>query len=100
MKVCQSCKKENLNEAKFCRYCGTSLETTMFCPSCGSQISVSDIYCEKCGYKLKEDNNVKKKSNIAKLAVIIGIVVVGLMLVIIKLNNNSTVQNIDENFKK
>lgn len=100
MKVCQSCKKENLNEAKFCRYCGTSLETTMSCPSCGSQISVSDIYCEKCGYKLKEDNNVKKKSNIAKFAVIIGIVVVGLILVIIKLNNNSTVQNIDENLKQ
>lgn len=62
MKVCQSCKKENLNEAKFCRYCGTSLETTMFCPHCGNSMSCNDIFCEQCGYRVNEEQAKKKKS--------------------------------------
>lgn len=62
MKVCQSCKKENSNEAKFCINCGTSLETTMFCPHCGNSMSCNDIFCEQCGYRVNEEQAKKKKS--------------------------------------
>ena len=56
--ICSSCKKENPNGKKFCKYCGAKLtnEETIsavkICPNCGNEIKPGKAFCGKCGSKI------------------------------------------------
>ena len=43
----------------FCPKCGSKLVDVDVCPQCGSPISKEDVFCKKCGHRLKEE--VKKE---------------------------------------
>ena len=62
MRKCQKCKKDNLDEAQYCEFCGSPLEKMMYCSNCGKALSSNDIFCEQCGYRVKEEHTKKKKS--------------------------------------
>ncbi len=48
MLICPECQTENIDHNKFCDQCGTSL-TNKNCPTCGGEISYSDLTCPHCG---------------------------------------------------
>ncbi len=47
---CKTCGAENRASARFCRSCGSSLESV--CPSCGAQTEGGQAFCDACGAKL------------------------------------------------
>ncbi len=51
---CESCGKELNDEAKFCKFCGTSvvIATSLSCSNCGHKLGVDDKFCESCGSKV------------------------------------------------
>lgn len=52
---CPNCYKEIKDSAKFCRYCGTKIEThsnQTKCPKCGSQNRKDAKFCDSCGAKI------------------------------------------------
>ncbi len=55
-KVCQNCNNEVLYDAKFCKYCGSSLvnKQIMFCNNCGSEINEETVFCASCGARRKK----------------------------------------------
>ena len=48
---CQSCGKENLDTAHFCRACGQAIER--LCSQCGNVLDIDDAFCQVCGTKVK-----------------------------------------------
>ena len=47
---CPKCGYENPEKKKFCKECGTKLETT--CRNCGSKNPPGSKFCDECGYNL------------------------------------------------
>ncbi len=47
---CPKCQKEDLDENKFCRECGTRL--LLACPQCQAEVLADDRFCGKCGQEL------------------------------------------------
>ncbi len=79
MKVCPNCSYENDSSAKFCKKCGTNLDTESGeraepsasadqCPSCGYQNDSSARFCKKCGTKLSSDDAKAKEERKRKAA--------------------------------
>lgn len=52
-KVCPSCNKGNKPTARFCAYCGSSLEVTRFCTQCGTKLRPGKKFCSGCGAKIE-----------------------------------------------
>ena len=50
MKICSSCQKELIDEAKFCSECGTPTEEKKkFCEKCGNLLQENAKFCIECG---------------------------------------------------
>src|SRR2546430_2123479 len=47
---CTACGAENRAGARFCRSCGSSLESV--CPSCGTPAESGQAFCDSCGARL------------------------------------------------
>jgi len=45
-----------------------------FCPRCGTQNSLTDSYCIKCGYAFIHKKN---KNNLKKILILIGLLIIG-----------------------
>ncbi len=56
--ICQECKAENREEAKYCGVCGKSLFRKMKCPYCLEEIMEGAKKCKHCGSSL-DSNNTK-----------------------------------------
>lgn len=54
---CPNCQNDIYDEAKYCPYCGHSIEE--HCPKCGSIISLNDKFCSQCGYSLKSNEKIE-----------------------------------------
>lgn len=52
-KICPSCSKGNKSTARFCAYCGSSLEITRFCTQCGTKLRPGKKFCSGCGAKIE-----------------------------------------------
>jgi len=61
--ICPSCSAKNPLESKFCRECGTKLESEhptedpieiveILCPNCGATVGSEEKFCTQCGAKL------------------------------------------------
>jgi len=49
---CLECQYNNRKGAKFCKKCGTKLEKA--CPKCKTVITPNSVFCDECGYDLRE----------------------------------------------
>ena len=49
---CLECQYNNREGAKFCKKCGTKLEIA--CPKCKTVITPNSVFCDECGYDLRE----------------------------------------------
>ena len=52
--ICPSCHKKINIGSKFSSFCGSKIETSRFCPECGTKISSSSKFCPNCGTKVGE----------------------------------------------
>ena len=62
---CPNCNKEITDNVKFCRYCGTKIETRpeqAKCPKCGALNRQGATFCDTCGAKMSEDETPKDSS--------------------------------------
>ena len=50
--ICVKCQFENREGAKFCKECGTNLESA--CPKCGTVYQLGSKFCDECGYTLAQ----------------------------------------------
>ena len=50
MESCTTCGHSNIDGAKFCAQCGSSL--ALACPACGSPYASGDKFCSECGTAL------------------------------------------------
>jgi class 3 adenylate cyclase/tetratricopeptide (TPR) repeat protein len=48
--LCASCGKENRDDARFCRGCGTPL--AIRCPACGAEQADDATFCDRCGARV------------------------------------------------
>jgi len=56
MIFCPNCGKQNIDAAKFCKYCGQHLYKDLVnCPSCRTENSDYAKFCKNCGRKLKAE---------------------------------------------
>lgn len=53
IKLCPACQKENKSTARFCKYCGESLEPIRFCEDCGAKLKPGKKFCSQCGAKIE-----------------------------------------------
>jgi len=44
---CSQCHRDNRDEARFCRACGTTLYP--FCTACGTKLEAGSLFCDACG---------------------------------------------------
>ncbi len=51
-KVCKGCGKPLSENAKFCAYCGKSVNEEKICPKCGKENQQNSLFCCNCGEKL------------------------------------------------
>ena len=62
---CPNCNKEITDNAKFCRNCGTNIETQpeqAKCPKCGALNRQGATFCDSCGAKMSEYETPKDSS--------------------------------------
>ena len=62
---CPNCNKEITDNAKFCRHCGTKIETSIEevkCPECGALNRQGTTFCDSCGAKMSEDETPNDSS--------------------------------------
>ncbi|MBW2989383.1 zinc ribbon domain-containing protein [Candidatus Woesearchaeota archaeon] len=68
MSICSKCKTENLEDAKFCRECGSKLDDiggnihTIVCTKCDHLNQIDTKFCEQCGNKIIINKETKLKS--------------------------------------
>lgn len=61
--ICPRCGKENLEDNKFCMFCGKELVTeepkeesiSVRCTKCGAEVRKESVFCPVCGNKLVEE---------------------------------------------
>ena len=49
MKICSNCKKELIDEAKFCSECGLEIKEKKLCQNCGGELRDDMKFCAECG---------------------------------------------------
>lgn len=49
MKICSNCKKELIDEAKFCSECGLEIKEKKLCQNCGGELKDDMKFCVECG---------------------------------------------------
>ncbi len=62
--ICPKCRTENVEGAKFCAGCGTSLEQGKACPKCGAINPPGAAFCAVCGASLEQGSTCPKCSAI------------------------------------
>ena len=71
MKICPSCKTENLNQANFCTACGKDFSENKpaLCPICGFENPLGARLCRKCKYSFSAIplENQRNRENAEKL---------------------------------
>ncbi len=50
--LCPARSHDNPDGAKFCRGCGTSLQSEVACPNCGASHPAGSKFCSECGQSL------------------------------------------------
>lgn len=50
--LCSSCNQPNPNDAKFCNYCGDTLQSIIICKACNEENKIGAKFCNNCGAKL------------------------------------------------
>ncbi len=55
---CPKCQVENRDRAKFCKDCGTNLETP--CSECGTVYELGSNFCDECGHSLAQESQINK----------------------------------------
>lgn len=63
-KICYSCGKNILYNAKFCNSCGASQKDKK-CFNCGCSMTADSIFCMECGQKYVESQGVKTEEIIS-----------------------------------
>lgn len=63
--LCQNCKNEIEENAKFCPYCGKGVEMKKFCSSCGAELREGQKYCPNCGTETQKEEPSQNNSKIA-----------------------------------
>lgn len=63
--LCPNCGKELSSDARFCKWCGTSLlnkeitpeepSVMLLCPNCGKELKPAARFCNRCGKKMTKD---------------------------------------------
>lgn len=71
MKTCPQCGCEVIDDAKFCKNCGSEISQDTInndnsqntCPNCGQKVAKGAKFCESCGSKIiqEQENNNKTK---------------------------------------
>lgn len=89
--LCNGCKREIEDDAKFCEYCGEKVEKeleNLFCSSCGKQIENNSLFCKHCGASIgnkvtinQKDSKYKKIDLAVKIIIIALLVIIGLLVV-------------------
>lgn len=90
MRKSQKCKKDNLDDAQYCKFCGSPLEKTIYCPNCGKALSSNDVFCDNCGMKIGGIGKSK-----TKVLLLVGAIVLLLVVIIAKWQSGKT--SLDEN---
>ena len=52
--ICPECNREIPDVAKFCSYCGCTIQTQRNCPACGEPYKAGAVFCAQCGMRLGE----------------------------------------------
>jgi hypothetical protein len=52
--ICDFCKKENRDSARYCSSCGEFIAIFINCPGCSLLIYKGSVFCDQCGVILKE----------------------------------------------
>ena len=61
MKKCNTCGETNKDNTKFCVKCGEQFSNfTHLCPHCKSIITPDDVFCKKCGKRIKASDSKQK----------------------------------------
>lgn len=50
--ICSNCGNVGLPKDKFCRKCGSPINSEIHCKKCGNIVQPKDLYCVKCGSHL------------------------------------------------
>jgi eukaryotic-like serine/threonine-protein kinase len=58
---CPHCQSDNLDNAKFCKSCGQSLQTEMVCNYCRHSNTIDSKFCIQCGQPLSEKSSAPAK---------------------------------------
>ena len=64
--ICKKCGTK-FTVGMFCPECGTEFAVDMFCPECGTKVLDGAGFCQKCGFRLREDDEasqISDKSNV------------------------------------
>lgn len=61
---CPKCGKEIMDDAAFCKYCGSSISPRkQVCPKCGKENDEDALFCEGCGSSLVQEEKVPTKKD-------------------------------------
>lgn len=61
---CPKCGKEIMDDAVFCKYCGSSISPRkQVCPKCGKENDEDALFCEGCGSSLVQEEKIPVKKN-------------------------------------
>ena len=65
---CPSCGRDNRDDAKFCRGCGTSFQ--LACSECGQSLAPGDAFCDSCGVRVLHDSETTPRSGASTASLI------------------------------
>ncbi|MBE0681704.1 MAG: zinc ribbon domain-containing protein [Anaerolineales bacterium] len=64
--ICPSCKKELVNDFRFCPHCGYDLKKPVVCSNCQYSNEGNSKFCQECGTPLYSTSNTKAETKNAE----------------------------------